>query len=188
MGKAEIKYDPKNYRKHSEIKKGLIKKSLEECGAGRSIVVDNENVIIAGNGVYEQAAELGLKVRIVESDGTEIIAIKRTDLSTKDERRKLLAMADNRTSDTSEFDFNLLMADFDVDLLTSWDLDLSLFDGSILDNLAQGGFNNELNENSRFFEVTFTFPKSQKESMDKYLKENGKQTIVELILKHIEDA
>ncbi|MDR2066115.1 MAG: hypothetical protein LBP85_10475 [Prevotellaceae bacterium] len=123
-----IRIDNRNYRKHGDTNKKMIRQSIKECGAGRSIVVDNENVIIAGNGVYEQATALGLKVRIIESDGSEIIAIKRTDLSTTDERRKLLAMADNRTSDTSEFDFDLLAEDFDIDLLgNDWDFDLADF-------------------------------------------------------------
>jgi hypothetical protein len=124
---AEIKYDNRNYRKHDERNKALIKKSLEECGAGRSIVTDKDNVIIAGNGVYEQAQALGLKARIVESDGKELIVIKRTDLSTADEKRKLLAMADNRTSDTSTFDLDLLAEDFDLDILQGFDFDLSNF-------------------------------------------------------------
>ena len=51
---------------------------------------DRDNVLIAGNGVYEEAQKLGLKVRVVESDGTELIVIKRKDLSTEDEKRKLL--------------------------------------------------------------------------------------------------
>ena len=93
-----ITLDPNNYRVHNDKNKRLIKKSLVECGAGRSIVLDNEDVIVAGNGVYEEARELGLKVRVIESDGSELIAIKRTDLSTTDERRKLLALADNHTS------------------------------------------------------------------------------------------
>ena len=65
---AELKYDPRNYRIHTDKNKRLIKKSLEDCGTGRSILLDKNDVIIAGNGVYEQALELGLKVRIVESD------------------------------------------------------------------------------------------------------------------------
>ena len=76
MDNENIKYDPRNYRIHGEENKRLINKSLAECGAGRSIVVDRDDVIISGNGVYEQAQALGLKVRIIESDGNELIAIK----------------------------------------------------------------------------------------------------------------
>lgn len=62
----EIKFDKRNYRKHDKKNKSLIKKSLEKFGAGRSIVVDAEGEIIAGNGVYEQAQKLGLKTKIVK--------------------------------------------------------------------------------------------------------------------------
>ncbi|MCS3356776.1 hypothetical protein NXW00_19840 [Bacteroides thetaiotaomicron] len=86
MDNENIKYDPHNYRIHGEENKRLINKSLVECGAGRSIVVDRDDVIISGNGVYEQAQALGLKVRIIESDGNELIAIKRVDLATDDEK------------------------------------------------------------------------------------------------------
>lgn len=58
---SEIKFDKRNYRKHSDKNKNLINKSLKECGAGRSIVIDNNNEIIAGNGIYEQAQKLGIK-------------------------------------------------------------------------------------------------------------------------------
>ena len=111
----EIKFDKRNYRKHNDKNKKLIKKSLQECGAGRSIIIDNEGEIIAGNGVYEQAQKLGLKTKIVETDGSELVVVKRTDLKTDDEKRKALAVMDNSTSDTSEFDIELLEEDFTVD-------------------------------------------------------------------------
>ena len=122
---SNIKIDPNNYRIHDDKNKRLIRKSLEECGAGRSILFDNDDCIIAGNGVYEQAQELGLKVRVIESDGTELIAIKRKDLSTEDTRRKALALADNHTSDTSFFDFDAVVKDFGVEELDAWEIDLS---------------------------------------------------------------
>ena len=74
----EIKFDSRNYRKHNDRNKELIRKSLNECGAGRSIVIDNNNEIIAGNGIYEQAQELGIKTKIVETDGSckEMVILK----------------------------------------------------------------------------------------------------------------
>lgn len=36
----KIKFDKRNYRKHNDKNKNLINKSLKECGAGRSIVID----------------------------------------------------------------------------------------------------------------------------------------------------
>lgn len=48
---SELRFDPRNYRIHDEKNKRLIRKSLEDCGAGRSILFDKDNCIIAGNGV-----------------------------------------------------------------------------------------------------------------------------------------
>lgn len=128
-----INFDKRNYRKHSNRNKDLINKSLKECGAGRSIVVDNEDNIIAGNGIYEQAQKLGIKTKIVETDGSELVVVKRTDLATDDEKRKQLAVMDNSTSDSSEFDFELLNEDFEAETLSDWGLDVD-FDNSVLES------------------------------------------------------
>lgn len=121
-----IKYDKRNYRKHNDKNKELINKSLKECGAGRSIVIDNDNEIIAGNGIYEQAQKLGIKTKIVETDGSELVVVKRTDLATDDVKRKQLAVMDNSTSDSSEFDVELLNEDFEVDTLNDWGIELEI--------------------------------------------------------------
>lgn len=127
----EIKFDKRNYRKHNDRNKDLIRKSLNECGAGRSIVIDNNNEIIAGNGIYEQAQELGIKTKIIETNGSELVVVKRTDLSTDDEKRKKLAIMDNSTSDSSEFDIELMKTDFEIPQLQ--ELGLPVFEESSID-------------------------------------------------------
>lgn len=102
--KLTIQVDPDNARVHDLKNKNAIRTSLLELGAGRSILMDAENVLIGGNGVYEEAQALGLPVRIIDSDGSELIAIRRKDLKTTDAKRKALAIADNRCSDLSFFD------------------------------------------------------------------------------------
>lgn len=118
-----INYDARNYRKHNARNKELIKKSLEKCGAGRSIVIDNEENIIAGNGIYEASQKLGIKTKVIETDGSELVVVKRTDLATDDEKRKQLAVMDNSTSDSSKFDFELLQTDFDAEQLGDWGIE-----------------------------------------------------------------
>ena len=127
----KIKFDQRNYRIHNDKNKDLIRKSLYDYGAGRSILIDNEDEIIAGNGVYEQAKELGIPVKVIETDGKELIAVKRTDLQTNDEIRKKLAVIDNATSDTSEFDIELLKTDFQVPELQ--ELGVPAFEASDID-------------------------------------------------------
>ena len=122
---SEIKFDPDNFRIHSDKNKRIIRKSLEDFGGGRSVLVDNENYLIAGNGVFEESQKLGMPVRLVETDGSELIVVKRKDLSRGDERRKKLALVDNHASDTSEFDFDLIHENFTIDELKSFEFDLS---------------------------------------------------------------
>ena len=60
----------------------LIQESIKRHGAARSIVIDEDNRILAGNGTIEGAKAAGIKnVRIIETAGDEIIAARRTDLT-----------------------------------------------------------------------------------------------------------
>lgn len=120
----EIKFDGRNYRKHSDRNKALIKKSLEELGAGRSVVIDADDTLVAGNGVYEQAQKLKMPVRVVETDGSELVVVKRTDIHTQDEKRRKLALADNAASDLSEWDVPLIETDWAKDVLADWGVEL----------------------------------------------------------------
>ena len=125
----DIKHDTRNYRKHDKRNLDLIKKSIDEVGFGRSVVIDNNNEIIAGNGVVSQV-DKDTKIKVVETDGSELVVVKRTDLATDDEKRKRLAIMDNSASDTSEFDIELLQADFDVPDLQDMGIDVPSIDFS----------------------------------------------------------
>ena len=95
----DLTFDDKNFNKHTEFGMSLLEKSLRNNGAGRSILIDKNNRIIGGNGVVEAAGQIGLNnVRIVESDGTEIIAVKRTDIDLDSKQGREMALADNATS------------------------------------------------------------------------------------------
>lgn len=111
---GEIKLDAHNYRKHDERNLKLIKKSLKECGAGRSILIDANGEIIAGNATYKTAKEANIPVKIIKTDGKELIAVQRTDLATTDKKRKKLALLDNTTSDKPNWDIDTISADFDL--------------------------------------------------------------------------
>ena len=79
---GDLKFDDKNFNKHTEYGMSLLEKSLRQNGAGRSILIDKDNNIIAGNGIIEAAGNIGLEdLQIVETDGTKIVAVKRTDIA-----------------------------------------------------------------------------------------------------------
>jgi hypothetical protein len=111
---ADLKQDGNNYRKHSETNKARIKKSIDEAGLGRSVVIDADGVLVAGNGV-QSVIDKDTPVKVVETDGTELVVVKRTDLHTGDPRRKTLALADNATSDDVEWDFEAIAEDWTED-------------------------------------------------------------------------
>jgi len=75
-----LKIDPRNVRVHGRENKKRIKQSLEAIGAGRGILADGENIIRAGNGIYEQAKKLGFKFKIVDVDDKTILVSRRPDL------------------------------------------------------------------------------------------------------------
>jgi len=85
----------------------MIKESLQRYGPARSVVIDENNMLIAGHGTVEGAKAAGIKkVRVIETDGTELIAVRRTNWS---EEEKIGAnLADNRTADLSEWDQAML--------------------------------------------------------------------------------
>jgi len=103
----DLQNDHKNARKRTDRSSKLIKESLQKFGAARSIVIDENNRILAGNGTIAGAKAAGIKnLKVIETDGNEIIAVKRTGLS--EDEKVGLALADNRTSDLSEWDINML--------------------------------------------------------------------------------
>lgn len=116
---GEIKLDAHNYRIHDERNLKLIEKSLKECGFGRSIVIDADGEIIAGNATYKTAKALGIDFDIIKTDGKKGIAIQRTDLHTKDKKRKKLALVDNTSSDKLNLNFEEIKTDFSTDELPS---------------------------------------------------------------------
>lgn len=119
MKVEDLKFDKRNYRRHSEKNQDLIKKSINEVGFGRSIVIDADNEIVCGNGVVSQIAK-STPIKIVETNGSELVVVKRTDLKTDDAKRKQLAVMDNSSSDSSDFDFTLLQEDFSSEQLNDF--------------------------------------------------------------------
>ena len=103
----DLKPDPKNARKHNERNIGMIVSSLQEVGAARSIVIDEDGQILAGNGVVEAAAEAGIeRVQVVEADGETIIAVRRKGLTP--EQKAKLALYDNRTAELAGWDMDVV--------------------------------------------------------------------------------
>lgn len=91
--------DNHNFNKGTQYGDHLMDESLLQFGLGRSILIDRNNRIIAGNKTTEKAGELGFEdVLIVETDGKTLVAVKRTDIDLDSKAGRELALADNATS------------------------------------------------------------------------------------------
>jgi ParB-like chromosome segregation protein Spo0J len=107
MKLEDLKQDSVNARKHNPRNVNMIVDSIHELGCGRSILIDEDGVIIAGNATYEALVEAGItKVRVVEGNGDEIVAVQRVDLTKLEKTR--LALYDNRASELSSWDTGVL--------------------------------------------------------------------------------
>ena len=128
---AGLKPDPRNARRRTDRSASLIAESLQRFGAARSIVIDEDGRILAGNGTVEGAKAAGISnVRIIESDGDELIAVRRIGLT--EEQKVGLALADNRTSDLSEWDADMLQQLSEEQDLAPW------FDPEDLEAITSG--------------------------------------------------
>ena len=121
--------DDHNFNKHTEYGMHLLEKSVGEFGLGRSILLDKNNRIMGGNGITETAANLDLnKVIVVETDGTQLVAVKRTDMDLDTKRGREMAMADNATGKANlDFDpvqIDMMAEKYDFDP-SDWGVDIS---------------------------------------------------------------
>ena len=82
----DLKHPEKNVRIHSEQQIRELKRSLEKFGQTRALVLDENNVILIGNGLYEAMVSLGYQ---------EASVYVKTELSEND--KKKLMIADNKT-------------------------------------------------------------------------------------------
>ena len=105
---GELKPYEKNPRRNDNAV-DYVAKSIEQFGFKVPIVIDKNNVIVAGHTRYKAAKKLGLKT---------VPCIIADDLA--DEQIKAFRLADNKTAELSEWDFDLLNDEldgiFDIDM------------------------------------------------------------------------
>lgn len=113
-----------NNPRHNEEAIPYVMNSIKEFGFKNPIIIDKNNVIIAGHTRLESAKRLGMK---------EVPIIHADDLT--EEQVKAFRLADNKVSEKSSWNFELLtdelndildinMKDFgflDVDMNVEWD-------------------------------------------------------------------
>ena len=116
--------DQRNANRGTERGLRMLDDSLREDGAGRGILLDRNNNVIAGNKTLERAVDLGFQeVIIVPTDGKQIIATQRIDVDIDSVQGRRMALRDNRVGQVDlDFDPDVLreLADEGVDLAALW--------------------------------------------------------------------
>lgn len=119
---ADLKRPPRNTRMHTDKQLAEFRRSVEMFGQIRPIVVDEDNVMLAGNGLYETLLSLGH----TEADCYVVTGL------TENEKKKLM-LADNRIFDLGVDD----MAAFDAFIAELGDdLDVPGYDDELLRSLV----------------------------------------------------
>jgi DNA modification methylase len=127
---SDLTPDDKNYNKGTQFGNSLIEKSLRKFGAGRSILLDKNNRIIAGNKTIENAYTIGLDdVLVVETTGNQIVAVKRMDIDLDSKIGRELALADNASSKANiEWNYDNIQQDWELSEQTEWGVNLPIFE------------------------------------------------------------
>ena len=168
---TQIKPYEKNPRKNDNAV-DAVANSISQFGFKVPVVIDKDGVIVCGHTRYKAAKKLGLDVVpcVVADDLTE-------------EQIKAYRLADNKVSELAEWDFDLLCEELD----DVFDIDMSDFGfikdsgSNFIDDLYEqmvGDHNVEQNT----FGMTFNFDKKYEVALNNYVKEHGKQQIIEHIL------
>lgn len=143
----------------------FVANSIKEFGFKNPIILDKDNVIIAGHTRYKASQKLGLdKVPVIYAN----------DLT--DEQVKAYRLADNKVSEKAEWDLNMLegeLADLDIDM------EQFGFDNIEYDIDQYGTeFSLPSNEKGNLEQITFTLTTEQMELVKSAL-EMAKDEITE---------
>lgn len=160
----KLKFDKRNANKGTQIGGSLLEKSISKNGLGRSVLVDKDFNLIAGNKTTETAGALGLdNCIVVDTDGTKLVVVRRTDVAIDSKKGRELAISDNQVSKMNlDFDIDViqdLAVDFDIDV-NEWGLgdfdSININMGNLSDD-----FSLKSGDREQFQQMTFTLADEQ---------------------------
>lgn len=104
--------DDLNFNKGTDKGKRMLVQSFSKYGAARSVLIDKNDRLISGNKASEAAKDTGItKVRVIETTGDEIIAVRRVDMDLDSLEGRELALLDNITGkENRSLDYNAIKA------------------------------------------------------------------------------
>lgn len=155
-----------------------VANSISDFGFKVPVIIDKNNVLVAGHTRVKAAKKLGL---------TKVPCIVADDLD--DEQIKAFRLIDNKTSELAEWDFEKLaeeIKNIEMDL-SGFDWGINEDDISYIDQLLndEDCMSNQKSLQRDTFNVTFEFPNAESNLVLGYIKQNGKANIVNQVVKYI---
>ena len=159
-----------NPRKNDEAVEYVIK-SIKDFGFKIPIIIDRNGIIVTGHTRYKAAQKLGMET---------IPCIIADDLT--DEQIKAFRLADNKVGENAEWDYNLLSEE--IDRLCDFNFEEYGFDNIEVDDDISNDFL-ETKTDPGLFGVTLSFSSDSKQIINRYIKKNGKEYIVNELIDFI---
>lgn len=158
---AELSHPDKNARMHPDKQIVELKRSLEKYGQTRNLVIDENGVILAGNGLYIAMTEMGW---------TEALCLVKSGMTEND--KKKLMLSDNRIFDLGVNDmsvFDSIIAELGDDL------DVPGYDDELLQTLIASS--NDVDElMSDYGTVTEERREEIKQNAELYKNDNAERS------------
>ena len=176
----ELKYDPKNSRHHSKESIDAIKKSLQTFGQQKPIVVNSQNVVLAGNGILEAARGLLW----------EKIEVRRSELADLDQ--EAYKITDNRIAELSKWNYENL--EENIDFLRSKNYEemavlgfTEAQDANIVNGEADEQFFKDLSKKTEGAKETLAeyVPEEREDAMVSSVLLTGPKSIIQPIVKRL---
>ena len=117
-----LKPHPRRTRKHDQKQISIMKGSFTEFGFLNPLLIDESNVVLAGDARWQAAQQLGIK---------ELPAVRIHHLSEAEKRA--YKIADNRIAELAGWDLDELKIEFDELIDISFNMDVIGFDTPAID-------------------------------------------------------
>ena len=172
---SEIKPYENNPRINDEAVK-YVANSIKEFGFKVPIIIDKDNVIVAGHTRLKAAEILGLKAAP---------CIRANDLT--NEQIKTFRLADNKVSEFSRWDYEKLSLELDEINLDMQDFGFTEYENNedILNDLYNDDNFKKRDMFSEFYNVTVSLPVEYKADIQNWIKNHETGALANYIIKNL---
>lgn len=167
-----------NAKEHDETQIKNLALSLDKYGWKQPVVIDRNNVIVAGHGRVLAAKQSN------KWSNKPVPCIVADDLT--DEQIKEFRIVDNKSAE-SAWDFEALKTELENISLDDFEFEFGADTTTYMDVINNQDFTNWGGADSTHFSITFLFPNSAEGDIRTLVKDEGKDYITEMIMREARD-